>query len=127
MARLLLTLLKWQVLIKLRNICDFLQLVCVTLNLLLQVFNSLRDTLRNLEVVLHLLHRSTNLCLLQRVLCQRLVGVLQLTNLFFLQVDPCHFPMIIGKLLIIIVIRRLLVLFKLIYRFLVFFLAVISA
>lgn len=114
MTHLLLLLLEWQVLVKLRHICDLLKLIRITLHLLLQVLHSLRNTLGDLEIMLHLLHGSTDLGLFQGVLRQCLVSVFQLPDLFLLQVDFGHFAVVVSQLLIIVVVGWLLVFLQLV-------------
>lgn len=125
MTYLLLFLLEWKVLIKFCNISNLLQLIRVTLNLLLEVLDTLRHTLGNLQIVLHLLHGSSDLRLFQSVLRQRLVRVLQFPDLLPLEIDLGHLAVVVGQLLVIIVVRRLLVLLQLVNWLLAFLLAII--
>ena len=110
----LLLLLKRQILIKFSRVCDFLQLVGIPLHLLFQILDTLGYALGNLEIVLYFLHRWANLGLLQSILCQCLVSLLKLSDLFLLQIDLGHLPVIIRQLLIVIIIRWLLIILQLI-------------
>lgn len=126
MTLLLLLLFEWKILIELGHIRYFLELICVACNLLLQVLNPLCNALRNLQVVLHLLHRCSNLGLLKGILRECLMRILKLPDLFSLQVDLCHFTMIVRQLLIIVVISWLLVFLELVDDLLSFLVIVIA-
>lgn len=126
MTWLLLLLLERQVLIKFSHIGDLLKLIRVTLNLLFQVLDTFSHALCDLQVVLHLLHGGTNLGLLQCIFGECLMCILKLPNLFLLQVDFSHFPVVVSKLLVIIIIGWLLIFLKLVDWFLALFLAIIA-
>lgn len=75
--------------------------------------------------MLHLLHRCSNFCLFQSIFGKCLVSIFQLSDLFLLQIDSCHFPVVVRQLLVIVVVRWLLVLLKLVDRLLALLLAFI--
>jgi hypothetical protein len=53
------------------------------------------------------------------------MSIFQLSDLFLLQIDSCHFPMIVCQLLVIVVVCWLLILLKLVDRLLALLLALI--
>lgn len=116
---------EWEILVKLCNVRNLLQLVGVALNLLFEVLNALCNTFGNFEIVLHLLHGTANLGLLQRILGKSLVRLLKLADLILLQINLCHLSMIVGQLLIIIIVRWLLIFLQFIdWRFTLLFVIV---
>lgn len=123
----LLFFLEREILVKLCNIRDFLELVGVALYLLFQVLNALRYTLRNFKIMLNFLHGGADLGLLQCVLGQRLVRLFKLTDLLLFQINFGHFTMVIRQLLVVIVVCWLLVLFQFIDWRLALLLVIISA
>ena len=116
MFALRLVLLERQNLVKLSWVGNLLQLPLIALHLLLEILNSLRDRLSNLQVVLHALHGCSRLGLLDGILSERLVRVHELLDLLLLEVDLSHLAMVVCQLLIIVIVSRLRVLLDLVDR-----------
>jgi len=108
---------KWQHLIDFFRVFNRLQLIFVRINLLFKIFDSFCYRFCNFQIMFYFLHRLTGFCLLQSVLSKCFLCVFKLLNFLFLELNFCHFSIIIGKLFIIVVICWLLVFFDLVYRF----------
>ena len=113
-----LVLLERQYFVQLSRVVDLLELLCVTLNLLLQVLDSLSHILCYLQVMLDSLHGSAGLGLFESVGSERLMSVHELVDLFLLQLYLGHLTVVVGQFLIIIVVCRLLITLKFVDRLL---------
>lgn len=111
---------EWQLVLYFIQVLNLLELFLVRVNLLFQVFNSLSHTLCDLKIMLDFFHRCSRFSLNDSIFSQSLMCVLQLSNLFLLELDFTHFSMVVSKLLIIVIVCGLLVLFNLIDWFFLF-------
>lgn len=103
-----------QILIKLGDVRNLLELIGVALDLLLEVLHTLRHILGNLKIVLNFLNGRADFGLLKCILRESLVRLFEFADFLLLQIDLCHLPVIVRQLLIIVIIGRLLVFFQLV-------------